>query len=72
MKKCSRILKDIIKKLPDEYRTLVELYYYNDLSQKEIAEKTNCSQMQISRKLKKAFKILHQMITENVKYILHL
>ena len=26
------ILKDIIKKLPDEYRTLVELYYYNDLS----------------------------------------
>lgn len=59
------ILKDIIEKLPEEYRNLVKLYYYNDLNQKEIAEKTACTQMQISRKLKKAFKILHQMITEN-------
>ena len=33
------VLKDVIEKLPDEYRKLVEMYYYDDMNQKDIAEK---------------------------------
>ena len=59
------IIELVIVRLPKEYRKLVELYYYQDLSQKEIAEKTNLSQMQVSRKLKKAFEMLHGMIYDS-------
>jgi len=59
------IIELVIVRLPKEYRKLVELYYYQDLSQKEIAEKTNLSQMQVSRKLKKAFELLHKMIADS-------
>lgn len=59
------ILKEIIEKLPEEYQTPVKLYYYDDLNQKEIAAKLNLTQMQVSRKLKKAFTILYKMIADN-------
>ena len=59
------ILELVIARLPKEYRQLVELYYYYDLSQKEIANKTQLSQMQVSRKLKKAFEMLHKMIVDS-------
>ena len=42
----------------------MELYYYNDMSQKEIAETNNLTPMQVSRKMKKAFSMLYQKITE--------
>ena len=59
------ILELVIVRLPKEYRQIVELYYYEDLSQKEIADKTNLSPMQVSRKLKKAFSLLHEMIADS-------
>ena len=59
------IIELVIVRLPKEYRRLVELYYYEDLSQKEIAERTEISQMQVSRKLKKAFEMLHEMIADS-------
>ena len=59
------IIELVIVRLPKEYRKLVELYYYQDLSQKEIAEKMEMSQMQVSRKLKKAFELLHEMIADS-------
>ena len=59
------IIELVIVRLPKEYRKLVELYYYNDMSQKEIAERTQLSQMQVSRKLKKAFELLHEMIADS-------
>ena len=58
------LLRNLISRLPDEYRSLVELYYHNDLSQKDIAERLDLSPMQVSRKLKKAFGMLYDMITE--------
>ena len=58
------LLKNLIARLPEEYRSLVELYYHNDLSQKDIAERLSLSPMQVSRKLKKAFAMLYDMITE--------
>lgn len=59
------VLKEVIEKLPSEYQDLVKLYYYKDLTQKEIAEMLNLTQMQVSRKLKKAFSILYKMIADN-------
>ena len=59
------IIELVIVRLPKEYRKLVELYYYQDLNQKEIADKMQISQMQVSRKLKKAFALLHEMIADS-------
>ena len=59
------IIELVIVRLPKEYRKMVELYYYNDLSQKEIADKMEMSPMQVSRKLKKAFELLHEMIADS-------
>ena len=59
------ILRDVIEKLPDDCREIVKLFYYEDLNQKEISEKLNINQMQISRKLKKAFSMLYKMIADS-------
>ncbi len=59
------ILKDVIEKLPEEYKNLVKAYYYEDLSQREIAEKFHLTQMQVSRKLKKSFSMLYKMIVDS-------
>ena len=59
------IIELVIVRLPKEYRKIVELYYYDDLSQKEISEKLSINQMQVSRKLKKAFAMLHEMIEDS-------
>ena len=58
------ILELVIARLPKEHRKIIELYYYQDLNQKEIAERLNISQMQVFRKLKKAFGLLHEMIAD--------
>ena len=58
------LLRGVIEKLPDEYQDLIKLYYYEDLSQKDIAERKNLSQMQISRKFKKAFSLLYKMLAD--------
>ena len=58
------ILKEVIEKLPDECRNLVKLYYYEDMNQKEIANIYNLTQMQVSRKMKKAFSLLYKMIAD--------
>ncbi len=58
------VLKDVIEQLPDEFRDAVRLYYYEDLNQKEIGERLNLTQMQVSRKLRKAFSLLYKMIAD--------
>lgn len=59
------MLDEAIQKLPDESKTIISLYYYDDMSQKEIAEMLNLTQMQISRKIKKAFSLLYHMIADS-------
>ena len=59
------ILELVIARLPKEYRKIIELYYYQDLNQVEIAEKIGLTKMQTNRKLKKAFEILHDMIADS-------
>ena len=59
------ILELVIARLPKEYRKIIELYYYKDLNQKEIAEYTGMTAMQTNRKLKKAFELLYAMIEDS-------
>lgn len=61
------ILKEVIDKLPEESQALVKAYYYEDLQQKEIAKRFKLTQMQVSRRLKKAFSQLYKMIADNTE-----
>lgn len=59
------MLATTIKKLPRELREIIELSYYQDLNQREISEKMNMSQMQVSRRLKKALNKMYELINKN-------
>ncbi len=59
------IVRNVINKLPDEYKEIIELYYYEDMSQHDIAVKLEMTDMQTSRKLKKAFGMLYEMIADS-------
>lgn len=59
------IFKNVIKLLPEDSKELIELYYYKDMSQKEIADMFNLTKMQINRKMKKAFSLLYKLISES-------
>lgn len=54
-----------IEKLPHELKEIIELSYYHDLNQREISEKINISQMQVSRRLKKAINKLYEIIRKD-------
>lgn len=52
------LLKEMINSLPEDLQKIIIMNYFDDISQKEIAKLTNLSQMQVSRKIRKA---LHKM-----------
>lgn len=55
-------LANAVEKLPDELKNIIKMHYYEDMSQKDIAEKLNLSQMQVSRKIKQAISMLYDII----------
>ena len=62
---CKIILKEIIEKLPDDFKEFIELYYSKDMNQREIAEFKGLSVMQVHRKMRNIFNVMHEMITNN-------
>lgn len=58
-------IAEIIKKLPPEYKEIVELFYYEDMKQTEIAEKLELNQMMVSRRLKKAFNYMYDIMKKH-------
>ena len=56
------MLDEVIKKLPKDLQQIIEMSYYQDLNQREISEKINISQMQVSRRLKKALNKMYEII----------
>ena len=58
------ILDDAIRRLEPVEQQLIVLNYYEGLNQREISEKLNISQMQVSRKLKKALQKLFEIISK--------
>ncbi len=59
------MLSSILQKLSPELRTVIEMSFYQDLNQREISEKLNISQMQVSRRLKKALSRMYELIRRN-------
>ena len=59
------MLAAAIKKLPDDLRKILELSYYEDLNQREIAERIGISQMQVSRRIKKALSKMYEIVKYN-------
>ena len=58
------LLKDAINKLDVKLQEVVMMNYFEDMSQTKIAQKLGISQMQVSRRLKKALNILLQILSE--------
>lgn len=56
------MLKQAIEKLPTDLKEIIKLSYYHDLNQREISEIVHISQMQVSRKLKKALNKMYEII----------
>ena len=56
------MLAEAIKKLPQDLQQIIEMSYYQDLNQREISEKIHISQMQVSRRLKKALSKMYEII----------
>lgn len=61
------IFEDIVTKLPPEERVLLDMYYKQDMSQKEIADALQLSQMSISRRIKQAFNLLGDYVMDGEK-----
>lgn len=59
------IFDEIINKLPPEEKVLLEMYYNQDMTQKEIAEALQISQMGVSRRMKQIFNNVCNLIMEN-------
>ena len=58
------LLKDAISKLDVKLQEVVVLNYFEDMSQTQIAAKLGISQMQVSRRLKKALNTLLTILSE--------
>lgn len=56
------IFDEIINKLPPEQRVIVDMYYKQDMSKKEIADALLMTQMSITRRMKQAFNIMTNLI----------
>lgn len=61
------MLAEAIKLLRDGLREVVQLTFYEDLSQTEVARQLGISQMQVSRRLRAATAELYKIITQNKK-----
>ncbi len=57
-------LDDVIERLPEELKTIIKLFYYEDMKQKNIAKKMNMNEMMVSRKLKKAYSLMYKYIKD--------
>ncbi len=56
------IFDDVIDKLPPEEKVLIDMYYKQDMTKKEIASALMLTQMSVSRKLKRAFNLLAELV----------
>lgn len=58
------LLAESLKNLDKSYKEVIDMIYFQEMSQTQVAEKLGISQMQISRRIKKALHMLFEMIRE--------
>ena len=61
------IFEKAIDKLPPEEKVLIDMYYKQDMSKKEIAEAMLLSPMTLSRKMKNAFDLIATLVAKDLK-----
>jgi RNA polymerase sigma-70 factor (ECF subfamily) len=66
-KERAKIMNDCLLKLPEEERAVIWMFYYDELSLKEIIEVTKLSEANIKVKLHRARKKLLAIVEENVE-----
>ena len=65
-KERAEVMEICLHKLPDEERTIIWMFYYDELSLKEIMEITSMSEANLKVKLHRARKKLLKIVEENV------
>lgn len=63
------MLSKAINQLKPKMKEVIELSYYEDLNQREISERLDISQMQVSRRLKQALEEMYKIITRESKAV---
>ncbi len=58
------MLADAIDKMPIDLKEVIELSFYKDMNQREISENLGISQMQVSRRLRKALNKMYEIVKE--------
>jgi RNA polymerase sigma-70 factor (ECF subfamily) len=66
-KERAKIMESCLQKLSDDERAIIWMFYYDELSLKEIIEVTNLSEANIKVKLHRARKKLLTIVKENVE-----
>jgi RNA polymerase sigma-B factor len=59
------MLPGLVSRLPEVERAVVVLYYFNGLKQREIGALIGCSQMQVSRLLRRSCERLHEQLVDS-------
>ena len=59
------LYKDIIALLPTEEQLIIDMYYNQDMTQREISELLNMSKMSVYRRIKNAFNLINDYISKN-------
>ena len=60
----NQLLIDIVKQLPEKYRVVIHLFYYEDLSIKEIAKITKSQASTVRTRLTRARRLLQRWLKE--------
>ena len=60
------ILQDAFDALPEDMKKIIQMSFYEDFSQREIAEIMGVSQMQISRLIKRALLLMYESIVKRI------
>ncbi|MDD7914619.1 sigma-70 family RNA polymerase sigma factor [Polaribacter sp. MSW5] len=66
-KERAKVMNDCLLKMPEEERSILWMFYFDELSLKEIIEVTNLSEANLKVKLYRARKRLLAIVEENVE-----
>ena len=58
------IFETVINKLPPDEQVIIDMYYKQDMTMREIADALVMSPMNVTRKMKSAFNIISNLIAE--------